>query len=149
VTQRLLPWSLLLLRVALGIVFVAHGGQKLFGLWGGAGLEATMHTFERNMGIPSFLTLMVGVAEFFGGLAVFAGLVTRFASGALAGVMVGAIFLAHLKHGFFINWELLRGKGHGIEFDVTLLAVALALVLSGPGRISLDRLLKIERADEP
>ncbi len=144
-TPNLLPWALLMIRAALGIIFVAHGGQKLFGLWGGAGLSATLDSYEKFMGIPPWLTFMAAAAEFFGGIAVLLGLLTRLASVVLCVVMLVAIFEAHWHHGFFINWDLVRGKGHGIEFNIALLAMALGLLLSGPGKLSLDRLLRIER----
>ncbi len=144
-TQKLLPWAPLVIRVALGVIFIAHGGQKLFGLWGGAGLQATFDAFENNMGIPPWLTLMAVLAEFFGGLAVLIGLLTRLASVSLTIVMLVAIFEAHLQYGFFMNWSLVRGVGHGIEFNIALLGMSLGLILSGPGQLSLDRLLGIEK----
>jgi len=144
-TQKLLAWAPLAIRVALGVIFIAHGGQKLFGLWGGAGLQATFDAFESNMGIPAWITLMAVLAEFFGGLAVLLGLLTRLASVSLGIVMLVAIFEAHLQHGFFMNWNLVRGVGHGIEFNLALLGMSLGLILSGPGPLSLDRLLGIEK----
>lgn len=149
--KSLLPWSLLVIRLTLGIIFIAHGGQKLFGLWGGpccastTGLAVTIHTFEKNMGIPPFLTVISAAAEFLGGIGVVVGLLTRFASATLGVVMVVAMIQAHLSHGFFINWQLARGVGHGIEFNVALLGMGVGLLLSGPGRLSLDRLLGIEK----
>jgi len=143
-TPNLIPSALLLQRTALGAVFIAHGGQKLFGLWDGAGLSATVQSFEQFMGIPPWLTVAAALTEFFGGAAVLTGLFTRVACAGLAVVMLVAIFQAHWPNGFFINWDMVRGQGHGIEFDVTLLAVAAGLVLSGPGKYSMDRLLGIE-----
>ena len=143
-TPKLLPWALLTLRIGLGVVFIAHGGQKLFGLWGGAGLSITMESFERSMGIPPWLTVIASATEFFGGVAVLVGLLTRLASLGLGVVMLVAVFQAHIKHGFFINWDLTRGVGHGIEFNIALSAMALCLMLAGPGRLSLDQCLKFE-----
>ncbi len=147
----LIPWALLVIRLTLGIIFIAHGGQKLFGLWGGpccastTGLAVTIQTFERNMDIPPFLTVMGAAAEFLCGIGVAVGLLTRFAAVTLAVVMVVAMIEAHLPHGFFINWQLARGVGHGIEFNVALLGMSVGLLLSGPGIFSLDRLLRIEK----
>ena len=144
-TEKLKPWGPSVIRLALGIIFIAHGGQKLFGLWGGAGLSATMEDFEQHMGIPPFLTAIAALTEFFGGGAVLIGLLTRLASVGLAVVMVVAMFEAHLAHGFFINWEMTPGKGHGVEFNIALLAMSLALLVSGPGKWSVDRLLNVEK----
>jgi putative oxidoreductase len=147
----LLSWSLLVIRLTLGIIFIAHGGQKLFGIWGGpccastTGLAVTIQTFEKNMGIPSFLTVLSAAAEFLCGIGVVVGLLTRFAAATLGVIMVVAMIEAHLPHGFFINWQLARGVGHGIEFNVALLGMSLGLLLSGPGKLSLDRLLGIEK----
>ena len=143
-TLRLLPWALLTIRVGLAIVFIAHGGQKLFGLWGGAGISDTMESYERSMGIPQWLTFVAAATEFFGGLAVLIGLLTRLASLGLGVVILVAIFQAHIQHGFFINWNLVRGVGNGIEFHIALITMALCLLLGGPGQLSLDRYLKIE-----
>jgi len=144
-TQRFSPWAPLVIRLALGIIFIAHGGQKLFGLWGGAGLSATIEIFEKNMGIPPALTVMAAAAEFFGGIALVVGLLTRAASLSLGIVMVVAIFQAHLSHGFFINWEQAPGRGHGIEYNIALLSMCGALLISGPGKLSLDRLFGMEK----
>lgn len=138
-------WAPLTIRIGLGVIFMAHGGQKLFGLWGGSGLGATMEAFESSMGIPPYLTAIAAAMEWFGGLAVLIGILTRLASLGLAMVMLVAMFQAHLPHGFFINWEMMTGRGHGIEFNVALLAMCFDLLLSGPGKLSLDRLLGIEK----
>ena len=143
-TQWLYPWTILIIRSALGVVFIAHGGQKLFGLWGGAGLTETIATFERNMGIPPFLTVAAAAVEFFGALAVLSGFLTRPAALALSIVMLVAIVEAHWTHGFFINWGMVRGRGHGIEFNISLIAMTVGLLLSGPGKFSLDYLFGIE-----
>ncbi len=66
-TQKLTAWAPLAIRVALGVIFIAHGGQKLFGLWGGAGLQATFDTFESNMGIPPLINFMAVLAELLSG----------------------------------------------------------------------------------
>ena len=144
-TQRFSPWAPLVIRLALGIIFIAHGGQKLFGLWGGAGLSATIETFEKNMGIPPPLTVIAAAAELFGGIALVVGLLTRAASLSLGIIMVVAIFQAHLSHGFFINWEQAPGRGHGIEYNIALLSMCVALLISGPGKLSLDRLFGMEK----
>jgi putative oxidoreductase len=132
--------SLLLLRVPLGLIFMAHGSQKLFGLFGGQGVSATMKVFEEKMGIPPILTILAMIAEFGGGLGVLIGCLTRLSAFGIASVMVVAIYKIHLVNGFFLNLNCLPGRGQGIEYNIALLGMALALVFAGGGKWSLDRL---------
>jgi putative oxidoreductase len=125
----------LALRVPIGIIFAAHGAQKLFGAFGGYGLEGTGEFFA-SIGLnPGYLmALLAGAAEFFGGLALIVGLLVRPAAAVLSFAMVVAIAAVHLDKGFFMS-------GNGIEFALALLAASLSLVFSGAGRASLDRVL--------
>ena len=137
--QRLLAtdagWGTLALRVPAGIIFAAHGGQKLFGWFGGYGLEGTGQWMDSiGLGPGYLMALLAGAAEFFGGLALIAGLFVRPAAAALAFAMAVAIFSVHLGKGLFV-------ANNGYEFALALLAIAVALVASGGGRGSLDRLL--------
>ena len=133
--------SLLFLRVPLGLVFMAHGSQKLFGLFGRQGVSATMKAFEEKMGIPPILTILAMIAEFGGGLGVLIGCLPRLSALGIASVMVVAIYKVHLVNGFFLNLNCLPGRGQGIEYNIALLGMALSLVLTGGGRWSLDRML--------
>ena len=133
--------SLLFLRVPLGLVFMAHGSQKLFGLFGGQGVSATMKAFEEKMGIPPILTILAMIAEFGGGLGVLIGCLTRLSALGIASVMVVAIYKVHMVNGFFLNLNCLPGRGQGFEYNIALLGMALSLVLTGGGRWSLDRML--------
>jgi putative oxidoreductase len=142
---KLLPWAPVAIRLGLAIIFIAHGGQKLFGLWGGPGLQATLEAFEQSLDVPFYLTLIIVGTEFFGGLTVLVGFLTRLAAAALAVDMIGAIIRVHFMHGFFLNWSMTPGKGHGYEFNLALLAMTIALLLSGPGRLALDRMLGLEQ----
>lgn len=124
-----------LLRVPLGIIFAAHGAQKLFGAFGGHGLQGT-GAWMASQGLePGWLmALMAGSAEFFGGLAILLGFLTRPASLVLAFTMVVAIFSVHIENGLFLS-------NNGYEFGLALLSGALALVALGGGRFSVDRML--------
>lgn len=125
-------WGALALRVPVGIIFVAHGAQKLFGWFGGYGLEGTgqwMGTVGLNPGY--LMALLAGAAEFFGGVALLAGLLVRPAAVALAIAMLVAIFAVHLDKGLFMS-------NNGYEFALALLAASVSLAASGAGRLSLD-----------
>ncbi len=132
-------YAALVVRLALGVIFCAHGAQKMLGWWGGSGFSGTVEQFTKN-GMPAPLAVLVIVAEFFGGLGVLFGALTRLAAFGIACVMVGAIFTVHLQYGFFINWYNVPGKGHGIEANLAYLAMALSLMVSGAGALSIDGL---------
>lgn len=127
------------LRVMVGAMFVAHGMQKLFGAFGGGGLEGTAGYFESIGLAPGFaLAVVVGVIEFAGGLMLIAGALTRYAAVALVAVMLGAIWKVHLANGFFMNWAVTAGRGHGVEYSLVIIAALLCLVLTGPGAFSVE-----------
>jgi putative oxidoreductase len=128
--------AVLLIRVPLGVIFFAHGSQKLLGLFGGPGLTGTLRNFEVHMGIPPLLTLLAIIAEFGGGLGVLCGLFTRLSACGIAVTMAVAIYKVHWVNGFFLSAS---GKGNGIEYTLALLGMALALVVTGGGSWSLDR----------
>jgi putative oxidoreductase len=127
------------LRVVLGVVFFAHGAQKMLGWFGGFGFHATIGFFAQ-LGMPVPMALLIMCTEFFAGLGLIVGLLTRIASLGVAGLMIGAIFMVHLPNGFFMNW-IGNQKGEGIEFHLLALAMAAALLLRGAGAFSLDRAL--------
>jgi putative oxidoreductase len=122
--------GLTILRVAIGAIFMAHGGQKLF-VWGFDGVAGGF----AQMGIPmaGVMGPFIGLLEFFGGAALIVGLLTRLASFGLASTMVVAILVAHLKNGFF--------NPAGIEFPLSLLASTVLLVLTGAGSWSVDGII--------
>jgi putative oxidoreductase len=127
------------LRLMVGATFVAHGAQKLFGIWGGGGLAGTAASFDSlglSPGHP--LAVAVGLTETLGGVLLMAGALTLFAAGALIITMIGAIWNVHLANGFFINWAITPGKGHGIEYNLVLIAALVCLMFAGPGALSLD-----------
>jgi len=126
----------LMLRIPLGLIFMAHGSQKLLGLFGGQGLTATLKNFEVKMGIPPIFTLLAILAEFGGGFGVLTGFLTRLSAAGISAVMMVAIYKVHWGHGFFLN-----SSGNGIEYNLALLGMALYLLISGGGRWCLDRLV--------
>ena len=131
--------SRLLLRVVLGGVMFAHGAQKLFGWFGGAGFSGTMHHFTEGMGIPAVFAFLAIMAESIGALALIAGFLTRIAALGIGVVMVVAVLMVHVPHGFYMNW-FGKQQGEGFEYHLLALAMALALVIKGGGCCALDGL---------
>ena len=127
-----------ILRVLLGSVMLPHGLQKVLGLFGGAGLKPTLDMFQTAFHIPVYLALAAILAESLGALALIAGFCTRIAALAIAVDMGVAVYLVHWKNGFFMNW-MGNQKGEGFEYHLLAIAVALALVIRGGGRFSVDR----------
>lgn len=127
--------SALPLRLIAGIIFFAHGAQKLFSWFGGYGLEGTGQWMESIGMAPGYLmALLAGSAEFFGGLLLIVGLLTRPAAFALAVTMVVAILTVHISNGLFMS-------NNGYEFGLALLAMSVALVFQGGGKFSIDAAL--------
>jgi putative oxidoreductase len=133
-------WSHLVVRLGLGIVFFAHGAQKTFGWFGGHGLSATIGGF-RQMNIPPAATALAAFIECFGGLALIIGLLARTVALAVVLVMLVAIVKVHARNGFFLNFAMTPGKGHGYEFNLALIAMALSILIGGAGALSIDRLI--------
>ncbi|WPC07036.1 DoxX family protein [Pseudomonas benzenivorans] len=126
-------YGLTVLRVIAGVTFAAHGAQKLFGWFGGYGLEGVAQWMESIGLAPGYLlALLAGSAEFFGGLALIVGVLARPAAAVLALTMLVAIFSVHLANGFFMSND-------GYEFALALLAISLAVLVEGAGRLSLDK----------
>jgi putative oxidoreductase len=125
----------LVLRIPAGAIFVAHGAQKLFGSFGGYGLAGTGQ-WMASIGLePGYwMALAAGSAEFFGGIALLLGLLTRPAAFILAITMLVAIITVHLSNGLFMS-------NNGYEFGLALMTIAVALVFNGGGKLSLDRTL--------
>jgi putative oxidoreductase len=130
-------WAITVVRVVLGVIFFAHGSQKVLGWFGGYGLKGTTGYFT-SIGLSLPIAYLVCFFEFLGGIGLLLGLVTRLAAVAVMIVMVGAIAKAHWPHGFFINWELTPGKGHGFEANLAFVAMAVACLIAGGGALSVD-----------
>lgn len=129
--------ALAILRLVLGIVFFAHGAQKVLGWFGGSGFAATMGFFTAKMGIPAPLAALAIAAEFLGGLGLILGLLSRVAAFGIAVNMLVAILLVHAPHGLFMNWYG-NQKGEGIEYHLLAIAIAIAVMLKGAGAASVD-----------
>ncbi|MFN3987344.1 MAG: DoxX family protein [Rhodocyclaceae bacterium] len=128
-------FAALVLRLPIGLILAAHGAQKLFGWFGGYGLEGTGQWMASIGLAPGYLmALLAGSAEFFGGLALIAGLLTRPAAALSAFTMLVAIFTVHIDNGLFM-------ANNGYEFALALLAATLALTLQGGGRYAADGLI--------
>ncbi|GAC16625.1 DoxX family protein [Aliiglaciecola lipolytica] len=128
-------FAALALRIPVGIIFIAHGAQKLFGAFGGYGLEGTGQ-FMASLGLePGYLmAVLAGATEFFGGLLILFGLLTRPAAIVTAITMVVAILTVHIGNGLFMS-------NGGYEFGLALLAASVSLVISGAGKLSLDNVI--------
>lgn len=137
VTTTKAGFDTLPLRVAVGVIFAAHGAQKLFAWFGGYGLEGTAGWME-SIGLAPGLLLatLAGSAEFFGGLALIVGLLVRPAAMVLALTMVVAIFSVHFEHGLFMS-------NNGYEFALVLMVASVALFIRGAGSLSVDRTLQL------
>jgi putative oxidoreductase len=129
------PYGLAALRLCVGAVFLAHGAQKLFGVWDGPGLAGTAELFA-NLGlIPAYpLATLTGLTEFGGGVLLILGGLTRWVALALAIDMGVAVWKVHYLNGFFLN----SARGPGVEFNLVLIGALLCLMLSGPGAVSVD-----------
>jgi putative oxidoreductase len=126
-------WALLIARVIVGIIFVAHGAQKLFGAFGGPGLAGIVEM----MGPLGYL---VTIGEFFGGLGLIFGFLSRFSAASLIIIMLGAIFMVHGKNGFFL------GPAPGYEYNLALIGLLATILIAGPGRYALSYCLPLPRA---
>jgi len=133
---------LLIVRVVLGVIFFAHGAQKVFGWFGGPGLRGVIAYFKQALGVPAPLTVLAALTEFLGGVAMIIGFLVRPAAVGLIIVMLVAIATVHWKNGFFISWSLEPGKGHGYEMNLALIGMALAVLVGGAGACSIDRWLR-------
>ncbi len=128
-------WGITILRVVLGIVFVMHGGQKLF-IYGFSGVAGLMGRV--GIPLPLLSAVVVTAVEFLGGAALLLGLLTRWAAALLAINMLVAMVVVHLRAGFFLP--------NGFEYTLTLLAANIALALTGPGEAAVDTALKKRQA---
>ncbi|MCP2227968.1 MULTISPECIES: DoxX family protein [Pseudomonas] len=126
-------YGLTVLRIFVGIIFAAHGAQKLFGMFGGYGIAGTAQYMESLGLAPGHLmAILSGGTEFFGGLALIIGLLVRPAALGLTILSLVAIFTVHISHGLFMT-------NNGYEFALALLGGSIAVLIEGAGKLSVDR----------
>jgi putative oxidoreductase len=130
-------WVPTLARIILGIIFFAHGSQKVFGWFGGQGLRQTLRTLKEHAGLPAIAALAAVGAEFVGGAALILGLLARIDAAGIAINMLAAIVMVHGRYGLFMNWFGDR-KGHGIEYHLLAIALGTVIIVEGAGALSLD-----------
>src|SRR5207249_5750415 len=133
-------WIVGIARIVLGIIFFGHGAQEMLGWYGGPGLASSMRTFTEHLHLPPSLAFLVIAGELFSGVGLIVGLFTRIAALIIALTMVGAIATVHFRFGLFLNWFGTK-EGHGIEYHLLTIALALVIVVEGAGKVSLDRLV--------
>lgn len=124
--------ALLIVRLILGTIFIAHGSQKLFGAFGGPGMSGIVEM----LGAMGYL---VAIGEFFGGVGILLGFFSRFCATAILVIMIGALVLVHGQHGLFL-------KDNGFEFVLALMGLALVIILMGPGCYAFGRFLGLPKS---
>lgn len=131
-------WTGLVLRLGLGVVMLPHGAQKVLGWFGGYGFAATMGAFTGKMHIPAILALLAILAESAGSVGLITGCLTRVAALGILCNMAVAVATVHWPNGFFMNWT---GKqaGEGFEYHLLAITIAVALIITGGGKWSVDR----------
>jgi putative oxidoreductase len=135
-------WAPTVARIILGIVFFAHGAEKMFGWFGGWGLKRTVRAMTEHDGVPAALAVCAVATQFFGGAALIVGLLGRVAALGIAVIMLFAIVKVHGKFGLFLNWFGDR-KGNGCEYHLLAIALAVVAIVDGAGALSMDRLLSV------
>jgi putative oxidoreductase len=139
--------AITILRLVLGVVFFAHGAQKMLGWFGGYGFTGTMGFFTGVMHIPALFAFLAIAAEFFGGLGLIFGFLTRIAAFGIAVNMLVAIAMVHHQFGFFMNWTGAQ-KGEGVEYHLLTLAITIFVMIKGAGAFSIDRALSAKGSGE-
>ena len=135
------------MRVILGAVIFPHGAQKMLGWFGGNGFSATLEGMTTGAGLPWIIVFLVILIEFFGTIALILGFLGRIMAFSIGVVMVGALFKVHLANGFFMNWAG-QQAGEGFEYHLLAIAMAIALIITGSGRWSVDSLLQRKNIHE-
>jgi putative oxidoreductase len=131
---------IMILRVLLGVVFFPHGMQKLLGWYGGYGFEGTLGFFTGKLGIPAVFAVLAILAEGLGALGLLTGFLTRVSALGIGVNMAVAVYMLHFQNGIFMNW-FGNQKGEGYEYHILVIAIAIALIIRGGGKWSVDRIV--------
>ncbi|GAC1420059.1 MAG: DoxX family protein [Flavisolibacter sp.] len=137
----------MVIRIFLGLVIFPHGAQKLLGWFGGYGYGGTMGFLTGTVHLPYIIGVLVILVEFFGALMLIFGLATRLAALGMLVNFLGIIFTSHINNGFFINWSNAPNKGHGVEYDLLVIGICIALLIAGGGKASLDAAFQEKKSD--
>jgi len=130
-----------IIRIVLGLILFPHGAQKMLGWFGGYGFNGTMGFLTGTAGLPWIMAFLVIAIEFFGAIALIVGFATRIVAVGIISLFTGIIATSHLQNGFFMNWYG-NLKGEGYEFHLLIIGMAIALLVSGAGKWSVDYALQ-------
>ena len=130
-----------IIRIVLGAILFPHGAQKLLGWFGGYGFNGTMGFLTGTAGLPWIMAFLVIAIEFFGALALIVGFATRVVATGIIALFAGIILTSHLNNGFFMNWSG-QLQGEGYEYHLLVIGMAVALLISGAGKWSVDYALQ-------
>ena len=135
-------WTGVITRLTIGLILFPHGAQKMLGMFGGYGFTGTMGFFTHTMNLPWIIGFLVIIIEFIGALSLIAGFASRIWSALTIILFLGIIFTSHLHNGFFMNW-FGNQKGEGYEYHLLIVGLAIATLINGSGKYSVDeRLVK-------
>lgn len=134
-------WPALFTRIALAIAIFPHGAQKMLGWFGGGGFSGTMDFFTGMVGLPWIIGFLVILVEFFGSLMLFFGIATRIAAFAFIINFLGVVISSQFYKGFFMNWSKQAGQPEGLEYFILLFGLAIAVLIAGGGKASIDAAL--------
>ena len=129
------------LRIVLGLILFPHGAQKMLGWFGGYGFNGTMGYLTGAAGLPWIIAFLVIAIEFFGAIALIFGFATRVVAVGIISLFAGIVLTSHYANGFFMNWAG-NQKGEGYEYHLLIIGIAIALLITGAGKWSVDHALQ-------
>ncbi len=133
-------WVGLVTRLTIGIIILPHGLQKLFGMFGGFGFEGTMGFLTSTVHLPWIIAFIVIMIESVGAMSLIVGFASRIWAALMIVLMIGAINVARLSNGFFMNWSGMQ-KGEGFEYHLLVIGLSIATLIVGSGKYSIDELI--------